>query len=56
MTDEEKAIREARASRDYGKASSGEGSGSEGVIVGQDPHAGRNSGEILPAKEGVKVE
>lgn len=55
MTDEERALRQVRASKDMGRktgaSSSGDGSG-DGIILGQDPGLG---GEIMPAKEG-KVE
>ena len=54
MTDEEKAVRELRASKDYKRdGSSGDGSG-DGIIMGQDPAAGRHSGEIMPDKSGIK--
>ena len=51
LTDEEKAVRELRASKDYKRhdISSGEILG-DGVIMGQDPAAGRGSGEIMPDK------
>ena len=53
MTDEEKVLRQVRASRDMGRkmgdGSSGDGSGS-GVLVGQDPGS-----DISPVKQG-KVE
>ncbi len=53
MTDEERAIRQSRASRDMGRkmedGSSADGSGS-GVIIGQDPGM-----DISPVKQG-KVE
>jgi len=58
LTDEEKAVRELRASKDYKRhdGSSAEGSG-DGIIIGQDPSLGSHSGDIAPTtKDGVKVE
>ena len=49
MTDEEKAMREVRASKDYRRhdGSSADGSG-DGIIMGQDPTGGVHSAELAP--------
>ena len=55
-TDEEKAFRQLRKSKEMGRehgSSEGDGSG-DGIIMGQDPGnvIGGNSADIAPAKEG----
>ena len=48
LTDEEKAIREVRASKDFRRHDGSSGDGShDAVIMGQDPNAGVHQAELV---------
>ena len=48
LTDEEKAVRALRRSKEMGRAEGGSSESGDGIIMGQDP----GSQEITPVKEG----